>query len=188
MSISRLDVKENQGISIEGVIARIENNILYLKTSALFLSVCKCLESIDKLKSFQSIICLGVGNFSHSSSSLLQFAMFICLRERFLCDSSIRKNSTVKLCESFIFDPILTEMEKTVCLRYKLSICEKNLFGQYLIPNQTENDFGNVLFFLPHCPYQLYCNILWTNVKFLDRIYIIGNRFDTSIISKFNFD
>ena len=37
---------------------------------------------------------------------------------------------------------------------------------------------GLTLFYLPHCPYRLYCNLLWANwnAQALQNIYIIGNR------------
>lgn len=35
----------------------------------------------------------------------------------------------------------------------------------------------STLFYMPHCPYRLYCSVLWTNWEFLDNIAILGNRY-----------
>ena len=36
---------------------------------------------------------------------------------------------------------------------------------------------GRCLFYMPHCPYRLYCNLLWANMSCLDELVILGNRY-----------
>eukprot|EP01036_Dinobryon_divergens_P023323 gene23323-31654_t len=80
---------------------------------------------------------------------------------------------------------MLTEIERSVCFKLGISVCEENLHGQHKIPSSIDEEAnGKVLFFLPHCPYQLYCNLLWTNVSELHRIYILGNSFQSYMLRR----
>eukprot|EP01034_Spumella_vulgaris_P026250 gene26250-32796_t len=38
---------------------------------------------------------------------------------------------------------------------------------------------GRTLFFMPHCPYRLYCNLLWQNWSQLSNTVILGNSFQS---------
>jgi hypothetical protein len=42
--------------------------------------------------------------------------------------------------------------------------------------SSPSHDNNFYLFYMPHCPYRLYCNVLWQNWFHLDRIFILGNR------------
>lgn len=44
------------------------------------------------------------------------------------------------------------------------------------VNESTTNKQDVTLFYMPHCPYRLYCNVLWRNWFHLDRIMILGNR------------
>ena len=173
-------------ISTDLVISKIENAIDCLQQSSLFVSICAAIDSVSNEK-FKSIICLGVGNFSTSPNCLLQMSLYISLRKKYLDHESMHKaSSDVDTknnfhTQSFIYDPMLTEIERSVCFQLGIPVCEENLHGQYLIPSNTTDEGADekVLFFLPHCPYQLYCNLLWTNVSELQRMYILGNRYGT---------
>ncbi len=46
----------------------------------------------------------------------------------------------------------------------------------------------NTVSMVPHCPYWLYCNVLWANWEHLDRVVILGNRSDPFISSGIVFE
>lgn len=173
---------EKSTVSTDLVMSKIENSIRCLQQSSLFASTCAAIDSTTTDK-FKSIICLGIGNFSTSANCLLQLSLYISLRTKYLDnnESNVQKdsndNSNNFRTQSFLYDPMLTEIEKSICFQLGISVCEENLHGQYLVSSKDEAIDEKVLFFLPHCPYQLYCNLLWTNVAELHRIYILGNRY-----------
>ena len=43
-------------------------------------------------------------------------------------------------------------------------------------PSQSTKINPVYLFYMPHCPYRLYCNLLWANWHSLHKIFILGNR------------
>lgn len=73
----------------------------------------------------------------------------------------------------YIFDPVMTELDKELCAIYKLDIIQENEQGKRAVEQST-------LFYMPHCGRGLYSNTLsanWTAQQ-LPLITIIGNRFD----------
>ncbi len=118
---------------------------------------------------YENMISLGIGNFSESQSSLLQLSFIICISEDLgLLESKMKK--------SMIFDPILNELEIKVCNLYHLAISTENLKGKH---EAIANNNKKTLFFMPHCPYRLYCNLLWQNWYKLCDIVIFGNSFSS---------
>ena len=176
---------EESTVSTVMVMSKIEHSIRCLQQSSLFVSTCAAIDSTTTEK-FKSVICLGIGNFSTSANCLLQLSLYISLRTKYLDNNESNDqndsndNSKKIRAQSFLYDPMLTEIEKSICLQFGISVCEENLHGQYLVSSCDEAVDEKVLFFLPHCPYQLYCNLLWTNVAELHRIYILGNRYTHS--------
>ena len=53
----------------------------------------------------------------------------------------------------------------------------ENKRGKYRFTAESNSNSGCTLYFMPHCPYRLYCNILWENWDILDNILILGNRY-----------
>lgn len=180
---------------------KLKETISSTKTSSFFIYLC---EKVDRSfiaterKYFSACYCLGIGNFSISPSSYLQLVIFLCIIEKYLLkdSSNALPHSNEALEENFacnqayIFDPILTSHEMDICKQFGMLHLEQNLHGMYKFPFQPalyslEGDriCGRVLFFMPHCPFQLYCNLLWTNVSQLDRIAILGNRYPLRSIS-----
>lgn len=116
-----------------------------------------------------SIVVLGLGRFSKSKSSLLQLALVLCLEE--FCNM----NSSHEVPEGRmivrLYDPVFTPLEIHVCKMLGFSVMNDNLSGKVDIPAEE-----SVLFFMPHCPYRLYCNVIWYHWEHLERIHILGNR------------
>jgi len=171
-------------LKIQCFIDKIITAIQTLRDSGLFKFLCDRIISNTRQKSyFSTVVCLGVGNFSTSTSSFWQFVLYLCLRKYLLLQSGEVETDSIILHdifgekineESFLFEPNISEFEKSVCKSLGVHICQQNLFGQYKLPTAINND--SVLYFMPHCPYQLYCNLIWTNCTELDRLYILGNR------------
>jgi SRR1 len=92
-----------------------------------------------------------------------------------------------------VFEPMFSAADKIMCQMLDIDISDKNLMGKYSshrfrvsrdgssLPSnagKTETD-GTTLFYMPHCPYRLYVNVLWANWDNLDSIAILGNSFSS---------
>ncbi len=69
---------------------------------------------------------------------------------------------------------MLTDMDLELYGQLGISVLRVNTKGKHAVENQT-------LFFMPHCPYRLYCNVLWANWQNLDYAHIFGNRYGVSL-------
>jgi hypothetical protein len=76
-----------------------------------------------------------------------------------------------------VFDPVFTENEKAVCTSLGMRVSDVNLMGYH-----RAVETGRTLFFMPHCPYRLYGNVLWTNWDILPNIFILGNRYEPPLV------
>lgn len=111
---------------------------------------------------FDHMVALGLGSLT-SETSKLQLVLFLCLCESLPSIENARHVS--------IFDPCLSELDRDVYSSLNVPVLTENSKGKHRIAEQ-----GNTLFFLPHCPYRLYCNILWANWDHFDKLYLLGNR------------
>jgi len=113
--------------------------------------------------SFSVVVTLGIGNFSfstasHPSASLWQLSCALALQRKINSDKSI-----------LFFDPCSTHFE--------MSFLEEMGAARVLSDSQEKTD-DNCVFFLPHCPAELYDNVLFSNWG--SRIlFIIGNSLKT---------
>ncbi len=112
----------------------------------------------------RSIFVLGIGNFSESAVSLLQLALILCLF------NNIQHSLRGEECSISMYDPVLSAFEKDIALQLGFHILT-NLNGKY-----PSSDQYQTLFYMPHCPYRLYCNVIWSNWFSLNQIIIMGNR------------
>jgi hypothetical protein len=111
---------------------------------------------------FQRVVLLGIGNFTTSSAACLQFALSL---ELFPLESSY---------EFFLYDPLLSPLEKLLCQSLGLQIADTL---------DVHEAIGYTFFYLPHCPYSLYNKILWSNWgQNLERILILGNRSRPAVV------
>ena len=123
------------------------------------------------------IVAYGIGNFSQSgstyySAALWQLALAVCLQTHFPTTSH-GDYSQAQPCTLVFFDPCSTDFEK-LFLSQRLVHCQLltvNDRGQY--PVQTN---VRTLFFMPHCPAQLYENVVACNFDALhENILVLGN-------------
>ena len=119
----------------------------------------ECCHNVSK------IIILGVGNFSTSPSSALQMSYI--------------RGVTEQLIPAFkhmiFYDPIMNINESNACALLNVTCFDTAM--QAKLHYHCETDSECVLFFMPHCPYQLYNEIIWRNWGLnLKNIIIIGNR------------
>ena len=111
--------------------------------------------------SFQYFVVLGVGNFSTSAASLLQIALAFGIMSEF---------SERGLLRSTIFDPQFSSKELSICSDLGFIVNENADFIE-------SDEESNCLFLMPHCPYQLYNQVLWYRWgNKLKNTTIIGNR------------
>lgn len=73
----------------------------------------------------------------------------------------------------YIFDPVMTELDKELCQLHDIEMIKENENGKRSVTKET-------LFYMPHCGRGLYSNTLsanW-NTEQLSLLTVIGNRFD----------
>lgn len=126
----------------------------------------KCNISLD-------IIALGIGSLSKSLTSKLQIALLIAVRN--LLKSSYQIN-TVKA-----YDPMMTLTDHAICKRFDIDLIDENKKGKLASKSEV---YRFTCFYMPHCPYRLYNNVLFANWDNLSNIIIIGNRLD--VLSQYN--
>mmetsp|Transcript_6731 Transcript_6731/g.10233 ORF Transcript_6731/g.10233 Transcript_6731/m.10233 type:complete len:300 (-) Transcript_6731:42-941(-) len=122
------------------------------------------------------IVCYGIGNFSIlDSSAMWQLACALCIR-KFLNEVQRNKSGEESPQQSLrqsgiemtFFDPCTTDMEAKILEELQMKNLNKNERGKHFVNTNT-------LFFMIHCPKQLYGNLLWSNWNALDKILILGN-------------
>ena len=108
-----------------------------------------------------SLILLGIGPFGNRQS-FIQMCYSIALKKRL--------SQFYNLTQVSAFDPCFTDFENKLLVSFGVSIIKENNFGKISSSN-------NAVFYMPHCPFQLYNNVLWSNWDRLQQTIIIGNRF-----------
>jgi hypothetical protein len=112
---------------------------------------------------YDAIFGLGIGTLT-SPTSQLQLAIYLCL-----CEQYIKPDANLDASRG-IFDPMTTAGDRAVYEELHLRVLTENTKGKQKVA-------GKVLFFLPHCPYRLYCNLVWANWENLSDVHIFGNRY-----------
>jgi SRR1 len=117
------------------------------------------------------IIAFGIGNFSKTattyySASLWQLAITICLKRHWAGQFGAGAESDV--CVSF-HDPCSTKEEQSFLIdRLGFRVLATNNKGNFPMGKVT-------IFFMPHCPAQLYENVIWSNFESDHQAIVIGN-------------
>ncbi len=156
--------------AVDKTIVALRKTEFYADCLSKFIEASNIDTSIEaKGEFYEAIVSLGIGNFSESQSSLLQLSFIICISE----DLGLLENVFKK---SIIFDPVMNELEIKVCDSYHLAVSTDNLKGKH---EAITTNNKKTLFFMPHCPYRLYCNLLWQNWYKLSDIVIFGNSFSS---------
>jgi hypothetical protein len=137
----------------------------------------------SKTKATVRIVAFGIGKFTSNEVSLLQLALLMCL-----LDDEVDCGSEEARPKSYIFDPMCGEKERMVCSALNIETLEENTNGkfdamEFDVEWDDKNDGGDkerlTLFYMPHCPYSLYGNVLWRNWGNLGSLSILGNSFDS---------
>ena len=152
--------------TILSYVGDIRSKAAVIKQTSLYERFCDTLKT--ELKSgdvtFSQIVCLGVGNFVSQESPMLQMAFLYLLREDFL------ENQVEQLV--VMYDPIFTELEMKICAHLNMTGMESAWKG-------CSAPRGLTLYYMPHCPYELYGSILDRNREAMSQSVIIGNSFSS---------
>lgn len=133
----------------------ISRKAIDVESSDIFL---ECISKLSTHSEYLHFLMLGIGNFSRSEVSCLQLNFGI----------SITK--ILEIPTMSIFDPIMTDLEKSVCAMLGMEVLSENPHGKY-VANE------NTIYYMPHCPYRLYNNLIWANwSENLYNVTIVGNR------------
>jgi len=168
-----------------------KNSCQETQTQKVFNDITKCMQCMEAQNRFythlvkslphdfpiREIVCYGIGNFSTSfSPSMLQFSCVLLL-QRYLShrtelhtpteDENIPTDVPI-----YFFEPQMTPIERMTI--------QHNWPKVFIVPN---NEYGKrpatlpTLFFMPHCPMRLYCNVLYANWESLQNVLVLGNSF-----------
>jgi hypothetical protein len=136
--------------------------------------VWKNILSLVLSEEIQQIICYGIGNFSHTSTtyfsaSLWQLTCIKKLQQQILHD----QKDGMKDVSILYHDPCTLDIEK--------EYLEINLPGYQWIDNDRGNRQIDVatLFFMPHCPSRMYENVIFANWDNLPNVVVLGNSLRT---------
>lgn len=124
----------------------------------------------------ERIVCLGIGNFATNSNLTSQ----ISAKYQLLLALSLAQKLT--LTEIHVFDPVLSASEISILSKLGCAVSKQNLEGKYFYPESP------TLYFLPHCPKQLFNNLLWSNWTNLDSIFILGNSLNNLVLNQVHLD
>jgi hypothetical protein len=184
--------------SCEAVVAEVRRCLGALRGSAYFGFVREQLRRHCGQAGFGCVLGLGIGSLS-SDTSVLQLALYLLLCEALL-PAYAYDNAAEDLPDGQapqapplpplppaplvspvspdpspcmgVFDPHISAADEEAYLQLRVPVLRDNLRGKHV----THAQHGRTLFFLPHCPHRLYCNLLWANWEALDRLFIFGNR------------
>lgn len=183
-SIDNSNNNDDENFNVKDFSIKCENLSLILEKSDFFILLIKNVDSIITPQCF-TLITLGIGQICSSPSSLLQFALILCIKKEY--ESRKNENENEKIINEInlsttttsttnidinikIFDPLFSYREIELCKLLQLEISDENKKGKHFA------DSKHTLFFMPHCPYRLYVNLLWENWNNLENIIILGNR------------
>jgi SRR1 len=121
----------------------------------------------------RQVVAFGIGNFSKTtatyySAPLWQLAIATCLRDHWMamagaCDGAV---------SLVFFDPCSTNEEISFLKeRLNCDVLESNEKGNHPVGNAI------TLFFMPHCPAQLYEHVVWSNFDSEHCVLYVGNSF-----------
>jgi hypothetical protein len=117
------------------------------------------------------LVCYGIGNFSECSASYFSASTYQLALALYL-----RRAWRIRKC--YYLDPCITAVEREVLVDQSVEILD-NRQGRQSFLNDADADGENadcaVLFFMPHCPKQLYENVVWAHFEELSRVFILGN-------------
>jgi hypothetical protein len=146
------------------------------KSSAYFSLIRENLHIDERLNDLQEIVMLGIGSIENSLNSLWQLVWILAVYE-YIIESIPGKDSQQESCKLSVFDPMLQPIDHEICAHYHITVSSDNHkgFSSHVFTANTTTI--QILYYMPHCPYRLYCNILWSAWDNLMNIGILGNRY-----------
>jgi len=142
---------------------RLETLCAEMRQSDYFLVAIEALQQqlVGLKKPLERIVCLGLGPFSRTYHALHQAAFVIELQRYH------------KINEALYFDPVFRDSEKELIRMFDGCLMSEDCAGKHEATVPT-------LYYLPHCPYALMHNILWSNWKRenLPNVFLISNSFE----------
>ena len=154
---------------------------------------------LASLPPFEDVVCLGVGNFSSHAGARYQLALAFLLREADFVEAA--RPAGVERVEAalsaipdeptprepgptgagghrplLIFDPVMTPFEAEFARERGCEVPGTHSSAELRVAKST-------LFFMPHCPRQLYANVVSANwgADALQRVALLGNSFEAYV-------
>lgn len=150
-------------LSVDDAYDRLVNVRKLLKASSVWIA---CVNFLSECP-VSCIVALGIGRLvTMSTNSSWQCALLLLLKESSSC------------LDIKYFEPLVDVDDLELMKRFGLENDNQNEKGLIfrLIEAKLSVNEGKVLIYMPHCPYRLYCNIIWSFWGNLDRLLLIGNR------------
>lgn len=136
-------------------------------------SVTDSTDEVDApLVKFSHVVALGIGSIARSPNAQLQFGLLLFLRDLCRGDTPTSDSDVIVTC----YDPSMTATDVEICRRVGVNVMTDNTKG-FLSFSPT--DGACTLVYMPHCPYRLYCNVLWSLWSQLSNIFLVGNSFQS---------
>eukprot|EP01040_Poterioochromonas_malhamensis_P004788 gene4788-5140_t len=156
----------------------------------------KIVASLQK-DEWNRIVMLGIGSFRrvYSNSALSEIAnnssfwqLLLALYLQSYLKGNVVKQSVgdgsvmegLKETASFSYDPLLlNDFDRPIYTSLGIQLLDR-VEKTALLSFQTllyPADKSKIIFYMPHCPYRLYCNILYSYWDCLNSIIIVGNSF-----------
>ncbi|XP_043653703.1 SRR1-like protein [Drosophila teissieri] len=160
-------------VNVEKFQPRLENLCTEMCQSDYFLVAMETLQQqLEGIKKpLERIVCLGLGPFSRTYHALHQAAFVIGLQRQH------------KITEALYYDPVFRDSERELIQMFGGIIMSEDCAGKHEATVPT-------LYYLPHCPYALMHNILWSNWKreTLPNVFLISNSFEMLTMTPRNRD
>ncbi|CAM6091385.1 unnamed protein product [Calypogeia fissa] len=110
------------------------------------------------------LVVYGVGSITDSEISRCQLSLALLMKKKF----------AERICDVVVYDPVMSPLDRSVMVQLGFSPLENNDGGRRPLNGPT-------LFFMPHCDFELYEEVLQENLKpnTVDQMVILGNSFRT---------
>ncbi|CAO3615714.1 unnamed protein product [Mucor hiemalis] len=141
------------------------NSIFYKDLTVIFEKYLLPLKQVD-------IVCYGIGSMQKTKNAQYQFVLALILRDLLKISGTM-----------YIFDPVMTDLDKELCQLHNIEIIKENESGKRSVTKET-------LFYMPHCGRGLYSNTLsanWSSNQ-LPLLTFVGNNFDMYVGSQLEKD
>ncbi|KAH8338921.1 hypothetical protein KR074_001629 [Drosophila pseudoananassae] len=158
-------------VNVEKFQPRLERLCEEMRQSDYFLVAMETLQQqLDTLNTpLERIVCLGLGPFTRTHQALHQAAFILGLQQHH------------KIEEALYFDPVFRDSETELIRMFNGRMMSEDCAGKHEATVPT-------LYYLPHCPYALMHNILWSNWqrKTLPNVLLISNSFEMLTMARRN--